>query len=351
MELDAAKRKQLVDAIKKAFLTAAAVESWLAEEFDENVGNMFVGASFDDKIAYLVTWANARGAETLLQKLADRPPGGSVLLQIEVASISGIRPANADFAPVAPHVDWFVTKRPFANRKGLRAALQTFDQAAPGADSVLVIEGDRFSGKSYGVRFARQCAPPGRFVSVDVAQYYEGQMNVAELVHAIDRHTERHDFPSFDKTKEAEAVPRMVGWITAKLSGPVTTWLIVDHCDRPNLTDPARELLLRLATNIEDGTLTNVKLILADIDRKKLPAVLRGSRHDRAILPNQKEVEEWCQGLATHLGQGCTEEQIKAYAKDVFAGLDGLDGEAMAPGLEQGLARAYLRIKAWPDEI
>ena len=59
--------------------------------------------------------------------------------------------------------------------------LKVFDQAQPGADSVLVIEGDRFTGKSYSIRFAVQCAPKDRFVVVDIGDGATKPMNVKDL--------------------------------------------------------------------------------------------------------------------------------------------------------------------------
>ena len=55
---------------------------------------------------------------------------------------------------------------------------------------MLVIDGDRFSGKSYSIRFAVQCAPPDRFVIVDIGEWGETPMTAKDLAHAIDGYKE-----------------------------------------------------------------------------------------------------------------------------------------------------------------
>ena len=105
--------------------------------------------------------------------------------------------------------------------------------------------------------------------------------------------TRHQDFPSFDLTKEDSAVRAVLMWLTAKLKG-TKTWVIIDHCNRPVLTRPAADLLVELAGNIESGFLPGVKLILADIDRAKLPGALPyRSHHDRAVLPDEAAVRQW----------------------------------------------------------
>jgi hypothetical protein len=289
---------------------------------------------FDQKVADFILWFTSRGRESeVLQKLADEPPNGSrgLPIFIFVATLGAVKPtvsAQTGINPVNPYDDWFVLQRPFANRQKLRDDLRAFDKAPAGADSVLVIEGDRFSGKSYSVQFAIQCAPQERYVPIDIAEWGETPMNAEDLAKAIGGYTQGADFPSFDITKEDEAVPRLLQWLIQRLKG-TKTWVIVDHCNRPALTRAASTLLARFAGSIEKGFLSNVKLIVADIDRTKLPGVLpHRSRHDRAVLPNEEAVGKWCESLAAHLNKTLTEEQLSKFINEAFDGISMLNGAA-----------------------
>jgi hypothetical protein len=333
MALDPNYRLPLRDALVREFQTIAAFETWIALHIlDENVANIVrQNGKFDERAFDFIQWFTAKGRETeVLQKLADDPPNGSRVLPnlIYMATLGDVQAAvntRTGIKPIDPHDDWFVTQRPFANRKKLRDVLKVFDQAVPGADSVLVIEGDRFTGKSYSIRFAVQCAPQDRFVVVDIGRWGSKSMTVLNLVQAIDgyKHT---DLPAFDLTKEDSAVGPLLMWLSAKLKG-TKTWVIIDHCNRPVLTRAAADLLVALAGDIESGFLPGVKLILADIDRAKLPGALPyKSRHDRAVLPDEVAVGQWCESLATHLNKTVTQQQVSNFVSEVFEGIKVLIG-------------------------
>jgi hypothetical protein len=358
-ELNGKELESLRDAIVGDFEEPEAarvwIDTWIKTAFpSENVNNIFYGDKFDAMAHALLTWAVSVGSlSALLQELADRSPTGKRLLRgvVFVVSRGTITPRGAaGVAPVEPHRDWFVTKRPFATRHDLRQALATFDNAEPGPDSVLVIEGTKSSGKSFSVRFARQCAPPRRYVPVDVAHFESGQMNAEDLTRALapPGGGGADTFPDVDLTKENEAVPRLFTWLKSKLAH-TNTWLIVDHCDRPNLTEAARALLIVIARAIDDLSLPGVRLILADIARSKLPDGIRmHCRYDRAVLPNERHVADWCRDLAAHLGRQCDEAAAASLAADVFKCVATIRKEEVPFAIEQGLARAARRIQELP---
>jgi hypothetical protein len=329
MALDLAKHgKKLIDAIVSEFQTIPAFETWISLQIPENVANIVrPNGRFDERVYDILQWLVSRNAETdVLQAMADDPPNGSVVLPNVIYAVTlGEVEADANkrngVKPIDPHDDFFVTQRPFANRKKLRDVLKVFDQAQPGADSVLVIDGDRFTGKSYSIRFAVQCAPKERFVAVDIGRWgTKKQLNVRDLVQLIDGY-KNQDLPSYDDTKEDSAVGPMLMWLTAKLKG-TKTWVIIDHCNRPILTRPALDLLTELAGSIENGFLPGVKLILADMDRAKLPGALPyRSHYDRAVLPDEAAVSQWVQSLATHLEKTVSEQQVTNFVAQAFDGI------------------------------
>ena len=329
MALDLARHgKRLVDAIVKEFKTIPELETWISLHIlDENVANIVrQNALFNQRAFDLLQWAISKGRDTeVLQMLADDPPNGSpelpnLIYYVTDAEVEAAVNKRTGINPLDPHDDFFVTQRPFANLKKLRDVLKVFDQAQPGADSVLVIEGDRFTGKSYSIRFAVQCAPKERFVAVDIGRWGTKPLTVKDLVQLIDGY-KHQDFPAFDETKEDSAVGPMLMWLMAKLKG-TKTWVIIDHCNRSVLTRPAADLLSELAGSIESGLLPGVKLILADIERAKLPGVLPyRSHYDRAVLPDETAVRQWVESLATHLEKTVTPQQISDFVTRAFDGI------------------------------
>lgn len=344
----------LRDRLVTEFNDPQVLQDWVATHVsDENVHNILTGATLAQLTFALLTWALARSRlDEILQKLADDPPNASRTLPniIYVWSGGTIQAAVArrnGIPPIAPSKDWFVTRRPFANRSKLRDLLEGLDTAGPGPDSVLVIDGDRFSGKSHGIRMAIQCAPQDRFTAIDIADYDTTVMNAADLAHAIDGFKSA-DFPPFDPTKEDDAVGRLTGWVTAKLTNS-RRWLIIDHCSRANLSRPAGALLTKLAGTIERGALPGVRLIVADVDRTKLPGALPwGSGYDKAELPDRNAVTSWCETLGVHIGKPpLTPDQITDYLDTVFGGITpGAAPDQYASLVEAGLAKVFSRIQA-----
>lgn len=342
MALDLAKHgKKLVDAIVKEFQTIPAFETWISLHIlDENVANIVRQTGLFNQRAFdLLSWSLAQGRDTeVLQMLADDPPNGSAELPnliyfVTDAEVEAAVNKRTGIKPIDPHDDFFVTQRPFANRKKLREVLKEFDKSQPGADSVLVIEGDRFTGKSYGIRFALQCAPKERFVFVDIGRWgTKKQLTVKDLVQLIDGY-KNQDLPSFDETKEDSAVGPMLMWLTAKLKG-TKTWVIIDHCNRSVLTRPAADLLVELAGSVENGFLPGVKLILADIERAKLPGALPYRSHlDRAVLPDETAVQQWVESLATHLEKTVTAQQVSSFVTEAFDGIKIVIGQPATSGV------------------
>ena len=201
-----------------------------------------------------------------------------------------------------------------------------------------MIDGDRYSGKSHGIRFTIQCAPQDRFTAVDVVDFGDVVMNAADLAKAIDDGRSA-DFPAFDPTKEDEAVPRLLIWLTGKLRGS-RRWIIVDHCGRANFSRPALILLTKLAGVIERGVLPGVRLVVAEIDRAKLPA---GAHYDRAALPSEDAVGLWCETLGAHIGKpALTKIQISGYIATVFGSIAaGTAPDQHASLVEAGLAKVF----------
>ena len=139
MALDPTKHgQQLVDAIVSEFQTIAAFETWISLHIlDENVANIVrQNGLFDAAGLRFPPVVRSRRAATrkCCRSSADDPPNGSRVLPnlIFVATLGEVQAAvntRTGIKPIDPPDDWFVTQRPFANRKRLRDELKVFDQA------------------------------------------------------------------------------------------------------------------------------------------------------------------------------------------------------------------------------
>jgi len=262
------------------------------------------------------------GGARLLRELMDHPPRDRQKMEFLVFLMSGgaVRRSQTAHGWPPPPDGWFVSSRPFVDRDDLRRLLRELASAAPGPASVLVIEGDRQSGKSHGIRMAIPCAPADRVV-IDIDEWGEASpMRADDLARAIDNYTDRpnDNFPAFDPTKEDEAVPRLLAWLVAKLRGR-NAWIIIDHLNRPALTRAAYDLVCKLAGRVGIGELTNIRMVIAGIERNALPGGLAwGAKRDMAILPDPERFKDWCRSLAQHTNKPCDDPLISTLVNDVF---------------------------------
>jgi hypothetical protein len=354
--MDGALLETFVKVMQEEFRTPNALITWLTQYVrDENPHTILgANAAFRDQVISLSTWLESNGKEAKVwQLLADHPPraGNAVPLMIYFISNATIKPGGSTFPPLPPHRSLFTTERPFANRTNLRALLETFGAAVPGANSVLLIGGERSSGKSYSLRLVRDCAAPNEFHSVDFSTWGSVQIHAWDLAAMM--------YPpalaevvadKFDPTKEESVVPRLLSWLKGKLHPGPQRWIVIDHCSRPNLTNAAQSLLYLFAAELANGSLPEVRLVLADLGAMKLPPDLKGrTRADTADLPDRKAVREWCDNLSTYMSKSLTSVELEGYVDEVFAGFQGTPPRMQfAEVLEPRLNEVHAKIAARP---
>ena len=320
--MDFAQLSKLRDPIVDEFQSNAALNDWVAINVGMPVDDILKGSLLSERVTSFLLWMHGED-QTLkvLKALADQPPNGSRKLPALIYKLTGgtVRPAESianGIPPVEPHRTWFVGGRPFVNRDGLRMALATLDNATDDANSVLVIEGGTRTGKTHGIRLAAYCAPRARFNGFDLAEWGADEITVTTLAQAIV--PKGTGLPPVDPTKEAAAVMPTFSWIKGQLMG-TRQWIIIDHCNRTNLSSAAESLLFLLASHIEKGFLPGVRLVLADVQRARLPESLKtDSRYDRADLPDRKAVRTWCRTLAAHVGKPLDDAAVEQHVTSVL---------------------------------
>lgn len=320
--LNTDQRALLADHLTQVFGTAPALQAWLDKRLPAALHRLAPG-SLVDQLGGLFKWASAEdGFRKLLQALADHPPETAPDLPaiVYAFSVGEIRPRVAPGSPQLPHQSLLVFDRPFVNRLSLRQHLQAMAQAAAGARRILVIEGDERSGKSFAMALARSCQDqPGAPMPVDINDFAARAASVdarslAELIVG-----DAEGAPPYDPTKEDEAVPRLLVWMGNRLRKQ-DRWVFIDHCNRAVLTRGARSLLVDLAAKVQSGFLHTVRLVLVDFDRNELPAQWRlNVLHDRAALPEESHVAEWCRQFAAVQRRKHAEAEPTQWAHSVFA--------------------------------
>jgi len=347
-------QRALCQKLIESFLTIGALQEWLRAHYAAALPQLAMG-NLPTELMNLMAWASSvDGMRTLLQKLVDDPPSleiAPIIYGLTSGEICPRRPINPyGLPPVPAHQSWFAADRPFVDRKQLRDHLMDLDQSQ-GARQILIIDGERRTGKSFAIclaqRFDGARNAPRPPLNLDNFARVGARLSARELAIEIAGGDDQ-GCPSYDDTKEDEAVPHLVQWLTGKLKG-ATRWVIIDHCNRLVLTQAARSVLASLAEELWNGYLPNLRLILVDFDRNALPAGWRDQvRYDHAELPDEQRVAEWCEQLATAAKRQIPSGAPAQWAHEVFCGLGGLDQTdgSWHAGLERQLRQAVKHVMA-----
>lgn len=322
-------RRLLLDKLVETFVAVERLQTWLQQHLPSGQAKLGMG-DLEQELTNLIVWANAEdGMSEFLQTLADHPPHGNQTLTqtiygLTVGKIKAQSQTAYGLPKVAPHLSWFAADRPFVNRTELRDHLADLDASSPGAKCILVIDGEDRSGKSFAVSLAVSCqAPERRLPTIDVDDFAKvgAILDARELACQIAGDEE--GCPAYDPTKEDEAVPRLILWLTKRLKTK-QLWIIFDHLNRKSLTSAALSVLRGLTERIRMGELPNVRLILVDFDRNQFPQEWRDDvRHDRAVLPDRDRVEEWCKQIATAAKRKHSKKEVEQWVNDVFSRVEG----------------------------
>jgi hypothetical protein len=331
-------KNTLLPVLREALVDIAGLRACFEKFYPKiQADNVLTGNTLDLQTLALLNWAESEGRlNDLLQKLVDDPPHGHSGLEYTIFALTQgeiMKTKTSDRPQVQPYQDWFAADIPFVDRSDLRKHLEELAGSPPGPRSVLVIEGQDLSGKTHSTRLAKQCQPADRLVSIDINDY-QTRFNALDLARGIMQYRDEEGLPPFDPTKENDAVPRLLSWLIGKLKTR-KMWLIIDHCNRQSMTDAARELLLMLTQRVEQGELPNVRLILVDVERNKLPGRLKfATRHDIATPPSVDHIRKWCKSLSDAARRNNSVDQLNRWADEIFIGLDQSFGDPQERYLE-----------------
>jgi hypothetical protein len=332
--IEEVQRRLLRDELILAFGDFEGLRSWLTANLPAALQSL-VPEAIDVAVGRLMRAAAARdGSASLYQELVNYPPSSNVQGMIYAITKGAITPRQAgDGLPDVPsHLRWFVFKRPFVDRTHLRSQLQELAHSEGGPESILVIEGDRRTGKSLAVSLALGVKNESVFrrrINIDAFGNSDAGINARGLAVAITGTDQA--CPAFDITKEAEAVGGLIQWIKEILNKETVNevtrlqtdrWILIDHCDRKFMTRAARDLLKQFAEELQAGAMQGVRLILADFSPNEFPEAWRSQvRHDQAELPTERQVEDWGRDLATKTNKVFDKDAPAKWASSVFKDL------------------------------
>jgi hypothetical protein len=361
--IEQAQRRLLWVELIAAFGNVQGLQNWLNAHLPAALPDLVPG-TLDVVLRVLLQTAEARdGAMALYQELVNYPPSTNVPGMIHTITGGAITPRQAsDGLPVVPsHLRWFVFRRPFVDRTHLRSQLQELAHSDGGPDSILVIEGERRTGKSLAVSLAlgvKEESRNRRRIDIDGFGNSDEKININARDLAVAIAGTEEGCPKFDITKEAEAVFTLNQWLKEVLNKETfdektrvqtDRWILIDHCDRKFMTRPARNLLKKFAEELQAGAMQGVRLILADFSLNELPEAWRSQvRHDQALLPTQGQVEEWSRDLATKAHKVFDQDAPAEWASSVFKDLDryNKDDGSWHMAFDQRLRRVAETIRA-----
>lgn len=311
----------LWEKLKVAFLAMETLRAWLVLHLPSALPYLGSGMLETELTNLMVASKAVDDMQALLQAVSDYPPDPALPPMIFAFTLGEIKPRSVQQGQVPTYQRSFVAGRPFVNRIKLRKELDDL-ATSMGGQRILVIDGEDRCGKSFAMSMAIEINVPGRIqwpVDIDDYARFSISLNARDFAVAIVGH--ETGCPAFDITKENEAVPRLMTWLTTELQNK-QVWIIIDHCNRKAMTHAASRLLRNLAERLYQGGLSGVRLILADFNRAELPLPMQSTiRHDRAELPTPVHVEEWCRQVATLENRAIGSAEPGIWADFVFEDL------------------------------
>jgi hypothetical protein len=147
-------------------------------------------------------------------------------------------------------------RRYFIDRKDLRQALK--DLRSPDGPRVLVVTGQRVSGKSYTnelISFLGEKTPKNKTIYMNLDKFVFEAPNLTEMI-GLQMGMDTAGIPQQQDEQKARWIQRLVGWVLARVVNPgdTTYWFVFDGFREKTLLPETRdwidELAVRAETNV-----------------------------------------------------------------------------------------------------
>jgi hypothetical protein len=260
MRLSGSEFKQWVEAFEDAFNERAELDQVVLIATSQTLEHFVSDAGLVDQIPALIRKTDDGGLlDRLLTEALKRRPENQLLNALKVE-----RDTQAMIEPTQPLEAWRVWGEPMFDRDIFRNSLGQLQTG--GAPPVLLVHGERFSGKSWSIRlvnYLMQSLEGVTHLVVDLEVSAAGKaVDAALLGRLIAEKAAFKDPPAPTEEQDARWIQDYCDWLgrEAKRAGG-SWWIIVDHLEKVVVVDSAKDLLYAIGKEIP-RTMPTVRLIV-----------------------------------------------------------------------------------------
>jgi hypothetical protein len=324
MELQ--QRTDFINALNTDY-TISTLTQLLLNQLDKPIANIILttGMSYPDVLQTVVQKAIEEGwISDLVYHAISRNPNG-VNLKAFVVKHPDFDPAKGP--PVA--VDWVMAHRLragryFIDRKDLRSALK--DLMSPDGPRVLVVTGQRVSGKSYTnelIAFLGDRTPKNKTIYMNLDKYVFEAPNLTEMIgQQMGMDTTR--MPQQQDEQKARWVQRLVGWIVSRVVNPgdTTYWFVFDGFREQTLLPETKDWIDELAVQAETNQ-SRIRVVLLNY-QETLPFQINDYVSREEIQPiGRDELIEFFKLLNVYHNGKYSPEDLSSKVDLLLAQVDG----------------------------
>jgi len=332
------------EALIRLYTTRAAVERMVQLHLNQTLDQITTSQEGLSIVLFrLVQWAHAHGKFPELVRAVWLDTNGAR----EWADVFGpfLRASPPSMLSAAnPEDDWLLGEDVFINRADLRQKLRGL---RPGAGKrVLIVRGERYTGKSYTLRLIQHVAQVRReqVACIDVADTFGTTGTPGDFAVTLLRNLNlpHKDVPERDPQNPnrwpKELCPFLIGRLRS-LQDP--WWIVLDGCARAKLGAELWATIIQLCAEIQ-ANLQQLRVALLDFDEAVQPPLKRHARIEQIARINAEHVRNLF--LTALAGQGhVTEQRLDEEIDAVFEGID-VTSTDPAEEEEPPLARVGARV-------
>jgi hypothetical protein len=188
----------------------------------------------------------------------------------KLAALQQVRPAAPQEAAPSVFDTYFFKRRPFVNRGRLRRSLRSLHEDGDDAARILIVRGDRYSGKSYTVDLIRYLSDQldFRVQRVELLKLSAGRELTPEILGraVIEEMKLAEPMPEVEHDQVAWWTTHYLSWLVRNLRDAGDSWwIVVDDFTQVSVSRAVQEFIEEMALKIDDS-LSSLRLILVGFD-------------------------------------------------------------------------------------
>jgi hypothetical protein len=282
-------------AIEDEFSTKAELSRLARQTFERSLDLVALGDDLTEIIEKVINVAdNEHRLSKLIEVFGDLRPESPNIARLRGAFAVIITLETDDQCDAHLLRGW----RALVDRRRLRDALRTLN--SPNGSRILIVDGDRFSGKTYSSQLISHMAGPWDFSFVwtdleRLARTEPGPISAAALGRDMAQQMGFIGMPDVGTEQDARWVRSFCNWLTPLVDAErARRWIVIDSFGKALLSDGVHLLIQELALRI-DQNLSRLRLVLLSYgDRDTLEAMLGGAvEYERIARIGARELTEF----------------------------------------------------------